>query len=109
MSAEPVSQEPLVVTVQEAGDKTVLAAFGEIDMATREQLWEAVEAALTSGRSVEIDMSGVSFMGSAGANLLVTANELAERCDRTVRVLAPSSAVTRLLQITEQYERFVQE
>ena len=78
-------------------------ARGDIDMSTapafRADLFEAIETA--EGSSVEVECSGVTFMGSAGYRVLVEAAAHTSRrgCTLVIRNVSPSCA--RLLRLCE--------
>jgi anti-sigma B factor antagonist len=75
-----------------------LSVHGEIDFATAEPFEErACEAVFdTPGSSVLIDLSGVTFMDSAGIRALIRVMKL--RCGKSL-VVQPSRQVFRLLQL----------
>jgi anti-anti-sigma factor len=87
-------------------DVTVLFVEGDVDLATAPSLEEAAAAARTSpGRALIIDLTGVTFMGSAGLRVLVlTAQEL----DSAVfyGVVADSAATRRPIEVTALNELF---
>ena len=71
---------------------------GELDLATAPRLDEAL-AALTADVIV-VDLSGCTFLDSAGIRALVgTARKLGE-ADRGLRVVTSDAGVLRLLEIT---------
>jgi len=79
---------------------TVLRLTGELDLATAPDVLAAVEAATTDGgpSRLVLDMSGVSFIDSTGVRTLLEANRVA---GNDLSLLAPSPAVTRVLELTE--------
>ncbi|MFN8123781.1 MAG: STAS domain-containing protein [Thermoleophilia bacterium] len=78
---------------------TVLRLTGELDLATAPDVLAAVEAATGDGTSrLVLDMSGVSFIDSTGVRTLLEANRVA---GNDLSLLAPSPAVTRVLELTE--------
>jgi anti-anti-sigma factor len=87
-------------------DVTVLFVEGDVDLATAPSVEEAVAAARSSpGRALVIDLTGVTFMGSAGLRVLViTAQEL----DPAVfyAVVADSPATRRPIEVTGLNELF---
>jgi len=71
---------------------------GELDLATAPRLDEALSA-LTSD-VVVVDLSGCTFLDSAGIRALVdTARSLGE-ADRGLRVVTSDAGILRLLEIT---------
>jgi anti-sigma B factor antagonist len=80
------------------GDADAVFVTGELDLATAPRLKEAL-AALT-GDVVVVDLSGCTFLDSAGIRALVdTARTLAE-ADRDLRVVTSDAGILRLLEIT---------
>lgn len=79
---------------------TVVAVSGEIDMLTAPQLRADVLQQLDAGSTLVLDMSGVSFLGSAGLAVLVEASQHAKRRGSAFRVVAVERAVTRPLAAT---------
>lgn len=78
---------------------TVLRLAGELDLATAPDVLAAVEAAAgDDGSRLVLDMSGVSFIDSTGVRTLLEANRVA---GNDLTLLAPSPAVTRVLELTE--------
>ncbi|MCC6830556.1 MAG: STAS domain-containing protein [Thermoleophilia bacterium] len=79
---------------------TVLRLTGELDLATAPEVLAAVEAATCDGgpSRLVLDMSGVSFIDSTGVRTLLEANRVA---GNDLSLLAPSPAVTRVLELTE--------
>jgi anti-anti-sigma factor len=80
----------------------VLSLVGDVDMLTAPSLAEHVRSQLGSGqvRSLVFDLSGVTFLGSAGLAVLAEANTAATDTTATVRVVASSRMVLRPLQVT---------
>ncbi|WP_309234358.1 STAS domain-containing protein [Nocardia sp. XZ_19_385] len=76
----------------------VLTVEGEVDLSSAPELQSATDEALRAGRSVLVmDLSGVTFFGSAGLNVLI----------RALRVLPPnglrvviSAPVQRAIEVT---------
>ncbi len=85
---------------------TVLAVSGEVDMLTAPQLRADALRHLDAGSTLVLDMSGVSFLGSAGLAVLVEASQHAKRRDAAFRVVAVKRAVTRPLAATGLGEVF---
>ncbi|MFD0207136.1 MULTISPECIES: STAS domain-containing protein [Saccharothrix] len=97
----------LGLDVRTAGDGvTVLAVSGEVDMLTAPQLRADALRHLDDGRTLVLDLSGVSFLGSAGLAVLVEASQQAKRRGAEFRVVAVERAVTRPLVATGLGEVF---
>ncbi|QQQ74660.1 STAS domain-containing protein [Saccharothrix sp. 6-C] len=79
---------------------TVVGVSGEVDMLTAPQLRAESLRHLDAGSTLVLDLSGVSFLGSAGLAVLVEASQHAKRRDAEFRVVAVARAVTRPLAAT---------
>ena len=82
-----------------------LCVAGEIDAANCAVLREAIAAAESEfSGPIPLDMSGVEFMDSSGIGVLIAAYKA--RVEGVV-LLRASEPVTRVLQLTGLYDRFV--
>ncbi len=93
---------PQVVRAVEypADGVTVVVAGGEVDMLTAPGLRTDVIDRLDAGGTLVLDLSGVSFLGSAGLAVLVEASEHAKRRGTVFRLVAVERAVIRPLAAT---------
>jgi anti-sigma B factor antagonist len=99
----PWREAPLVVEEHQASGVTVLAARGELDLATAPRLTARVEAMRQTGaRSVLVDLSGVEFCDSTGLRALIgAASEVRAAGGRLAITAGPDDgAVARLLLVT---------
>lgn len=100
-SALDPAGELVTIDVSRADTWAAVRASGEIDSTTAPlldtHLTELLDAEV---RELTVDLSGVSFLDSAGLCVLATAHRRAVRQDVRMRVLASSRAVVRPLQIT---------
>jgi anti-sigma B factor antagonist len=88
------------ITSSTADGVTVLAVFGEVDLATADQLHEAgIDALSAEGATLRIDLAGVTFMDSTGLAALVKIRNQAENPDH-VKVQNPQSNVARVFAVT---------
>ncbi|MFT7838836.1 anti-sigma factor antagonist [Saccharothrix sp. BKS2] len=95
------------IAVRGAGEGVVVVAVsGEIDMLTAPQLRADVLPRLDAGDTVVLDLSGVSFLGSAGLAVLVEASQHGKRRGSAFRVVAVERAVIRPLAATGLGEVF---
>jgi anti-sigma B factor antagonist len=92
----------------EGTDPVVVSVVGEVDLATAEQLEQALGEALAAAGAggVRADLSGVDFMDSAGLRVLIAARRRAEESDRPFALSQASDQVSRLLEITGLTEAF---
>ena len=75
----------------------VLQATGELDAAGGTALRGPLLAACRTGAEVEVDLSRVTFIDSAGLGLLVAADRLLRREGRQLVLLAPHTRVRAVL------------
>lgn len=79
---------------------TILSAEGEIDIATVSSLDEAIEEALSGGRTqICVDLQSVTFMDSTGLRSLIVAHRRLESSGGTLAVVPGSGPIRRLLEI----------
>lgn len=89
------------IDVSDLGPSVRLTAAGEIDSTSAPVLKDRLEALLDAGvEEVTIDLSGVTFLDSAGLCVLAAAYRRSSAESTRIRVLASSRAVIRPLQIT---------
>jgi anti-sigma B factor antagonist len=82
-----------------APDRATVHVSGEIDIATAPQLTAALEEAVGNDRDITVDLSGVSFLGMSGVNVLLTAKHDAERRGRTLRVAQARDLTRQVLEL----------
>lgn len=74
---------------------------GELDLSTSPRLAETLQREIECGRSVVLDLSGVTFIDSTGLNTLIRALQI---CDATGGTLAVNgdlpAQVSRVFEIT---------
>jgi anti-sigma B factor antagonist len=100
-SLDPPTSELVSLSVSDDGLEVVVAAVGEIDSTSAPVLRRQLDALLDDGaEQLTVDLSGVSFLDSAGLCVLAATHRRALRDDVRMRVLASSRAVIRPLQIT---------
>lgn len=84
------------------GDVPVAAVDGEIDASNATELGDRLRAVLTNrSLALVVDLSGVTYVDSAGINVLFAlASELRQRQQRLRLVIPEGSPITRLAAIT---------
>lgn len=104
-SAFPADIVGLEVTAH-GPDARVVTVTGEVDTLTAPQLAAVLTTQLTLARLVVVNLDGVQFLGSAGLQVLVEANELATQQDRHLRLVCNSPAANLTLESTGLREHF---
>lgn len=88
------------ISRREAGEGTLLAPRGDLDLATVETLNAALRAAEESHQLVVLDLRDVPFMDSSGLHALIAADlRMRERGGRLV-VVQGGDQIRRLLALT---------
>lgn len=111
MTALPIDLDPTRIDVRAAtsADGCVITVNGEIDSTTapglRGCLLEVLDRPGTT--TVEVDLTGVTFLDSAGLSALATAHRAAEAGGRVLQMrVGDTRAVARPLQITGLWDVF---
>lgn len=86
--------------VPHGGDALVMHVVGEIDTLTAPVLRAQLDEHLPRTRLLVLDMSQVSFLGSAGLAVLVAVKDDADRRGHRLRLVPGSRIVTRALEAT---------
>lgn len=90
-----MTDDLLSVTTDVRGHRVVVRAEGEVDMCTAPILADGLDRAAAPGATVEVDLAGVSFFGSAGVAVLGAAHE---RC--VLRLVGLSPQVRQVLRLS---------
>jgi anti-sigma B factor antagonist len=97
---------PFEIRTRQDADATTVTISGELDLASVDQLSDAIRAAEESSRrSIVLDLSELSFMDSTGLSALLAARKRASENNHQLRFL-PSrhDQVQQVLSITETNE-----
>ncbi|ALE80735.1 STAS domain-containing protein [Pseudonocardia alni] len=93
--------------VTEHGDgAVVVGVHGEIDTMTAPVLSERLAERIGSASLLVVDLTRVTFLGSAGLAALVEGKEKAENAGSRLRLVCGSHAVTRALEATNLMSLF---
>jgi anti-anti-sigma factor len=88
----------LEIRLSTEGESSILEVDGEVDLDTAERFRDALTRAQQS-RRVVVDLSGVSFMDSAGVNAIIGAYNRVPQ-DGELRVVHLQANVRRVFEIT---------
>jgi anti-sigma B factor antagonist len=88
------------ITIEPLEDACVMRVTGELDSATAARLRETLRAARQDGLTTVLDMSGVSFIDSAGLRVLLEAARATDRHDWAWFMVRPSAVVVRLVELS---------
>jgi anti-sigma B factor antagonist len=83
-------------------DTAVVAAVGDVDLATAGLIEQAIADALAhSGvTGVEVDLSGVEFLDSSGISVLLKGRRMADRAGSRYRVVRAHDIALRVLEVS---------
>jgi len=90
----------LNIDAQVDASTSTLILAGEVDPHTTDQLDEAVDAALDANSHLVLDLSGVTFIDSAGLRSLIRAQRRTERDGGSLVLRSPRPSTLRVLEIT---------
>lgn len=98
---DPDVGEVVRFEVVEHGDgAVVVGVLGEIDTMTAPVLTERLSTQIPTAPLLVVDLTRVTFLGSAGLAALVEAKEATERAGHRLRLVCGSHAVARALEAT---------
>jgi anti-sigma B factor antagonist len=99
-------QDHFHVQRSQAGEATVLAVSGELDLAASPALEQELDQVLDGpGEALVIDLRELEFIDSTGLSVLVKAHQRAEQTGRRFGLVNGGSQVRRLLSLTGIGER----
>jgi len=102
----PDSPRPqLTVAVEDQPTGPVVRLIGELDAATADDV-DAVAIAGTAGGVVRLELTGLSFVDSAGLRSLLALRQRATEAGLRLIAPDPSPIVVRLLEVTGLTELF---
>jgi anti-sigma B factor antagonist len=91
----------LSLSSQRDADQATLAVSGEIDISTADALERAIAEIIDGGAGhVIVDLSGVTFMDSAGINVLLKGRRWADDHGQQFRVTGATGIVRQVLDLT---------
>lgn len=96
----PASQQLDVAVDRPRDGVVVLHVAGEVDLLTAAALGEHIRAHLDPSRVLVLDLSGVSFLGSAGLAEIVSTSQEGTESGSRLMLVATSRAVLRPMEVT---------
>ena len=91
------------ITVRTEGDRMIISPKGNIDYATAPELDEVISGIKDDIRSVELDMSDVPYISSAGLRVILNADEIMQDRDG-IRLTGVNNDVRAILEMTGFYD-----
>lgn len=99
-------QRFVAATAQLDNGTPVVSVMGEVDLATAPALEETLfDLAETGKGDVVVDLSGCSFLDSAGLKALIATRRRLEQSDRSLALVLSNPSVMRIFEITH-YDRW---
>lgn len=90
----------LTIQTDDGSTAYVLRAEGEVDLYTSPELRKAILQALRTSKPLQLDLRGVEYMDSSGVATLVEGLKSAGKSKQGFQLVAPSTAVTKVLQLS---------
>jgi len=102
MGANPATQPPVPFTVEvnSTADRAVALCNGPLTAENTAILKDNVKPLITSGRHIQIDMAGVSYVDSAGLGTIVSLYMSARAVHCELKLIRFNEQVRNLLHIT---------
>jgi anti-anti-sigma factor len=94
------------VKISQHGRATVLAAIGELDLASGPALEQALERA-QAAELIIVDLRSLQFIDSTGLSVLIRASQRAQAAGRRFALVNGGSQVQRLLSLTGVTDRLM--
>ncbi|MFF5447680.1 STAS domain-containing protein [Streptomyces sp. NPDC012888] len=94
------------VLTRQHSDHTLITVSGELDLHTCPQVVQAATIIPLGGKTLYLDVSGVSFMDSSGLNLLVVLRRRLRAEGGLLAVRGLQAQPARLLKLTDTYDLF---
>ena len=91
---------PSRLVVDEHVAERRLVLHGDVDSHTTDLLSSHLDALGTADGDVTLDLTDVAFIDSSGLRVVVSAHQASAEAGHRLVLVAPSSAVQRLLEIT---------
>ncbi len=91
------------IDIKKEGDKLIIAPKGNIDYVTAPELDEAVSKVGDDVMTIELDMSEVPYISSAGLRVILNADEIMQ--DRNgIKLTGVNNDVRAILEMTGFYD-----
>jgi anti-anti-sigma factor len=101
LSPGPHLHEPtLRLTVCEALPECLVAAAGELDVASAPELAETLRRLDPGCEAVTLDLRSLTFLDVAGLHAVLNARSLARATGRRLHILGPAGEAARVLELT---------
>jgi anti-sigma B factor antagonist len=100
-------EQDIEIEVRNRDGSTVVAARGEVDVATAPALRDGLDEALDHDiGTVVVDLTGVTFIDSTGLGVLIGARRRCMEAGRELRVVVVEPRILKVFEITGLTELF---
>jgi len=100
-------EQDIEIEVRNRDGSTVVAARGEVDVATAPALRDGLDEALDHDiGTVVVDLTGVTFIDSTGLGVLIGARRRCVEAGRDLRVVVAEPRILKVFEITGLTELF---
>ena len=100
-------EQDIEIEVAQRGGSTVVAARGEVDVATAPALRDGIDKAVDDGGgAVVVDLTGVTFIDSTGLGVLIGGRKRCIDAGRELRVVVTEPRILKVFEITGLTELF---
>ena len=101
MRPEASPYRPFSISVERSSDEVAVVVVGELDLASADQLGQAVADVRAAGfPDIALDLRGVDFIDSTGLRMLLTLRNDAQRDARALTLVPAASGAQRIFDIT---------
>lgn len=91
-----------VETSQDDRGRTVIRPRGELDLATHQELSQAITGALDAGQAhLVVDLTDTTFLDSTALGALISAHRRTDSLGGSFTVVCPDERLLRLFQVTK--------
>lgn len=95
-----MTEASLSVATELRGDIALISAAGEVDAHTAPELRSALDAVISPGAKVVVDLTGVTFLDSTGLGVFVVSLKHLREVDGTLDVVITSPRVLKVFTLT---------
>ena len=92
---------PLSISVEHGRDEVMVVVVGELDLATADELGQAVAQVLAAAvTDIALDLRGVEVIDSTGLRMLLSLRNDAKRTGHALTLVSPAPTVQRIFAVT---------
>lgn len=99
--------DEFAVTVRRTGADAVVTISGDLDMDSAQRLWQHLDDLVRAGDRIAIDAGGVTFIDSAGLQVLLVAGQSVRERGGDLRVTVASERLAWMAKIAGVSDRLL--